>query len=56
VITLRFGCGHTQRWAEGDGEPRCGQCGDTRVSRVTAPPPRITGAARGPYVVTEKTS
>jgi len=44
MITLTFACGHAGRWQDGDPDPRCPVCGETRIARVQAPPPRITGA------------
>ena len=44
MITLTFACGHVGRWQDGDPDPRCPVCGEARIARVQAPPPRITGA------------
>ena len=48
-MTIRFACGH-QAQVTGDetqSDVRCA-CGETRISRVDAPPPRITGACSSP--------
>lgn len=51
MIRLLFLCDHTGT-SDGTGVPVCPVCGETRVARVTCPPPRITGWASGPYVTT----
>lgn len=48
-MTVRFACGH-QMPVKGDVEQkdlRC-VCGETRVSRVDAPPPRVRGTCTSP--------
>ena len=44
MITLTFACGHVGTWQDGDAAPRCPVCGEARIARVVAPPPRFTGA------------
>lgn len=45
MISVYFSCGHPPTmWQDGDGDPRCPLCGDRKIARVSAPPPRITGA------------
>lgn len=52
-MTVTFRCGHTARFERDVTDaPVCAECGERRISRVQAPPPRITGAARGPLVET----
>ena len=48
-IRLRFACGH-EGTVGGDATtaPRC-PCGETRIARTFARPPRFTGACSGPY-------
>ena len=49
MVILHFQCGHPPlSWADGDGKPRCATCGETRIERVVAPPPRITGTVTLP--------
>lgn len=52
TIRVTFICGHTQDWRESE-TPICRTCGDTRIGRTTAPPPRITGTCEAPYKVKE---
>lgn len=53
-MSVRFACGHaTTMWAANPSEPICPECGETRVTRIGAPPPRFRGACAGPYAVTE---
>jgi len=54
MITILFACGHPPTKSDGTGIPTCAVCGCGQIARVTAPPPRITGWARGPYVVTDE--
>lgn len=49
-MTVRFACGH-----QGDVDPdaeatdvQCRTCGEHRIARVTAPPPRVRGACSSP--------
>lgn len=51
-VRLTFACGHGQAWSDGQ-EPRCEQCGERRVSRVTAPAPRFRGVCTGPSATRE---
>jgi hypothetical protein len=47
-MTVRFACGHQVTVeATGDERPVC-HCGETRISRVDAPPPRIRGVGTSP--------
>lgn len=53
LITLRFACGHTTTvTATATSAPLCVVCGESRVQSVQTPPPRFTGACRGPYAET----
>jgi hypothetical protein len=48
-ITVRFRCGHAFALdASVNGHPTCPTCGETQVSRTTAPAPRFTGFCQGP--------
>lgn len=53
MITLRFGCGHTQTREDTIvAAAQCPRCGETRVTQVTTDrPPRFTGAGQGPLKV-----
>lgn len=52
-IRVTFACGHEAVvGSNADAAPSCVLCGEHRVARVTAPPPRFSGACRGPYAVT----
>jgi len=51
-MTVTFACGHTAT-VESTDTPVC-HCGERRVSRVDAPPPRFHGVATGPYCDTKK--
>lgn len=55
VIEIGFACGHDLQTVDVDKvtSPVCPQCGESRVMRVTAPAPRITGCASGPLVQTK---
>ena len=48
-MTVTFACGHTgQVTGEEDrADVRC-RCGEIRITRVDAPPPRITGECSSP--------
>lgn len=50
-MQIVFACGHTSEVAPTATRPTCG-CGETRRRRVLAPPPRFTGAVRGPLATT----
>lgn len=53
MITVRFACGHDGAVSESaTTTPVCG-CGESRVTRVRARPPRFTGACSGPYAETK---
>lgn len=42
-MTIRFACGHEQPFARMVKDaPVCQQCGERRVVKVDAPPPRFT--------------
>lgn len=57
VITVRFGCGHEGHVSEtASSVPVCEQCGDKRVSRTKARPPRFVGACSGPYAESKNLS
>ena len=48
-IKVRFVCGHSGEVSEtATLAPTCG-CGETRVARTFASPPRFTGSCSGPY-------
>ena len=51
-MTVTFACGHTQTVPDegGGSRPICQQCGETRIMRVTAPPPTFQGLCTGPRV------
>ena len=54
-ITVRFVCGHASAvGVNATSDPVCPTCGETRIARTSAPPPRFTGACAGPYAVTSK--
>jgi predicted RNA-binding Zn-ribbon protein involved in translation (DUF1610 family) len=49
-ITVRFTCGHgTTVGEQVTTAPTCPTCGETRIARTLARPPRFTGACSGPY-------
>ena len=48
MIRLHFACGHEQDLLSQTQRPTCIQCGETRISRTIAPPPRFTGLCTGP--------
>jgi len=52
-MTVQFKCGHAAIEVKPDvaDPPRCPDCGERVVSRVTGATPRFTGACRGPLVV-----
>lgn len=54
VIAISFACGHDLQMIDVDRvpEPHCPHCGESRMARVDAPAPRITGCASGPHVTT----
>lgn len=47
-MTIRFACGHQATVSLATDEPPICACGETRITRVEAPPPRITGAGSSP--------
>jgi hypothetical protein len=50
MIRVRFVCGHGAQTGESAmTAPTCPTCGETRVARTFARPPRFTGACSGPY-------
>lgn len=51
-IRIRFACGH-EGLIKGDptSAPIC-PCGETRIARTFARPPRFSGACSGPYAIT----
>ncbi len=51
-MTVTFVCGHTQPIGSTD-VALCAVCGEHRVTRVTAPPPKFRGVATGPYCETK---
>lgn len=48
-IRLGFACGHALTISESDQAPVCEQCGERRVSRVTARAPKFRGVCQGPH-------
>jgi len=49
MIRLTFACGHAFSIdAAVSDAPLCPACGERRVSRVTAPPPKFVGCCQGP--------
>lgn len=53
MITIRFACGHGFTLAsDPQSAPTCPTCGETRISRTTAPAPRFTGLCSGPTAET----
>lgn len=54
MITVTFTCWHERQVpVTMTGALSCVQCGETRVARVKAPPPRFTGHVRGPSAITK---
>lgn len=52
-ITVRFVCGHAATVGLSQVvDPVCPSCGETRVARTSAPPPRFRGMCSGPYAET----
>jgi hypothetical protein len=52
-IDIRFLCGHGGRVGVNQvASPVCPTCGETRIARVSAPPPKFRGACSGPYAAT----
>lgn len=52
-IQIRFACGHgTGVSSEAQDKPYCPECGETRIARVLAPPPKIRGLGTSPLKVT----
>ena len=54
-ITIRFKCGHSREWADGDDAPVCAECGERQIARTVAPPPRFRGVASGPLMQKDQT-
>ena len=52
MIRLTFACGHAVPFKEGDTAPIC-PCGETRITRTNAPPPRFSGVCASPLKVQE---
>ncbi len=54
-VTVRFACGHAPADVDtaNDTPPVCTVCGERRIGRTFAPPPRFRGACQGPSAVTE---
>ena len=53
MIRLTFACGHRFTLDDANTAPLCPACGERRVSRVTAPPPRFVGCCQGPTAETK---
>lgn len=50
-MTVRFVCGHSVACERDVKEaPRCPECGERRVARVTGATPTFKGACQGPLV------
>jgi hypothetical protein len=47
MIKLQFVCGHEIDATGNEEQPRC-SCGETRIERVDACPPKFRGHVRGP--------
>ena len=47
MITIQFVCGH-EKIVDGAMPPVC-LCGETKIARVTAPPPQFVGHVTGPH-------
>ena len=54
-IDLRFRCGHRASLGRDTdmASVQCPQCGERRISYVTAPSPVFRGTATGPHVTTD---
>lgn len=52
-MTATMACGHRIAIDADGSAPRCGECGETRVSHVKAPAPRFRGTALGPCATYE---
>lgn len=53
-ISIRFVCGHASSVGlTSPSDPICPACGEARIARTSAPPPRFTGTCRGPYAETK---
>lgn len=52
-MRVRFRCGHEGHVSETAETPPTCACGETRVARTFAPPPRFRGACSGPYAETQ---
>jgi predicted nucleic acid-binding Zn-ribbon protein len=48
MIAVRMACGHLLKLTDGVMLPACPSCGETRVARVSAPPPKFRGVVLGP--------
>jgi len=49
MIPVRYACGHLSAINPDEPAPPCA-CGERRIARVIAPPPRFRGVASGPHV------
>lgn len=47
-LQLRMACGHALTVSETEATVICDECGERRVSRVTARAPRFRGVVQGP--------
>lgn len=52
-ILATMACGHRVRIVEGIAVPSCPKCGEARVARVSAPPPKFRGVVLGPCATYE---
>ena len=53
TILATMACGHQVQLQDGLTVPVCPQCGEGRVARVKAPPPRFRGVVLGPQATYE---
>lgn len=53
MIVATMACGHRVKITDGIAVPNCPKCQETRVARVSAPPPKFRGFVRGPCATFE---
>jgi hypothetical protein len=53
TIRATMACGHLVMLPDGVSIPQCPQCGESRVARIKAPPPRFRGVVLGPCATYE---
>jgi hypothetical protein len=54
TIVATMACGHRVQMQDGIMVPICPRCGEARVARVKAPPPRFRGVVLGPQATYEE--